>query len=98
MFETQGGHAESNPRPSEEGVSFYHVLRPLDLVPRDHTASPRHCADARPPQRTHIVFALQLAIAGLPISTDDLMRVAGGPSYLPLSAGNADARLDCGLP
>ena len=25
-----GGHAESNPRPSEEGVSFYHVLRPLD--------------------------------------------------------------------
>ena len=27
MFETQGGHAESNPRPSEEGVSFYHVLR-----------------------------------------------------------------------
>ena len=26
-----GGHAESNPRPSEEGVSFYHVLRPLDL-------------------------------------------------------------------
>ena len=46
----------------------------------------------------HIVVALQLAIAGLPISTDDLMRVAGGPSYLPLSAGNADARLDCGLP
>ena len=32
MFETQGGHAESNPRPSEEGVSFYHVLRPLDHV------------------------------------------------------------------
>ena len=30
MFETQGGHAESNPRPSEEEVSFYHVLRPLD--------------------------------------------------------------------
>ena len=30
MFETQGGHAESSPRPSEEGVSFYHVLRPLD--------------------------------------------------------------------
>ena len=27
-----GGHAESNPRPSEEGVSFYHVLRPLDHV------------------------------------------------------------------
>ena len=26
-----GGHAESNLRPSEEGVSFYHVLRPLDL-------------------------------------------------------------------
>ena len=26
-----GGHAESNPRPSEEGVSFYLVLRPLDL-------------------------------------------------------------------
>ena len=25
-----GGHAESNPRPSEEGVSFYLVLRPLD--------------------------------------------------------------------
>ena len=25
-----GGHAESNPRPSEVGVSFYHVLRPLD--------------------------------------------------------------------
>ena len=25
-----GGHAETNPRPSEEGVSFYHVLRPLD--------------------------------------------------------------------
>ena len=25
-----GGHAESNPRPSEEGVSFYHVLRQLD--------------------------------------------------------------------
>ena len=25
-----GGHAESNPKPSEEGVSFYHVLRPLD--------------------------------------------------------------------
>ena len=25
-----GAHAESNPRPSEEGVSFYHVLRPLD--------------------------------------------------------------------
>ena len=25
------GHAESNPRPSEEGVSFYHVLRPLDM-------------------------------------------------------------------
>ena len=25
-----GGHAESIPRPSEEGVSFYHVLRPLD--------------------------------------------------------------------
>ena len=24
-----GGHAESNPRPSKEGVSFYHVLRPL---------------------------------------------------------------------
>ena len=30
MFETQGGHAESNPRPSEEGVGFYHVFRPLD--------------------------------------------------------------------
>ena len=31
-----GGHAESNPRPSEEGVSFYHVLRPLDpkVVPK----------------------------------------------------------------
>ena len=29
MFETQGGHAESSPRPSEEGVSFYHVLQPL---------------------------------------------------------------------
>ena len=27
-----GGHAESNLRPSEEGVSFYHVLRPLDRV------------------------------------------------------------------
>ena len=26
-----GGHAESNHRPSEEGVSFYLVLRPLDL-------------------------------------------------------------------
>ena len=26
------GHAESNPRPSEAGVSFYHVLRPLDLA------------------------------------------------------------------
>ena len=25
-----GGHAESNPRPSDEGVSFYHVFRPLD--------------------------------------------------------------------
>ena len=25
-----GTHAESNQRPSEEGVSFYHVLRPLD--------------------------------------------------------------------
>ena len=24
------GHAESHPRPSEEGVSFYHNLRPLD--------------------------------------------------------------------
>ena len=24
------GHAESIPRPSVEGVSFYHVLRPLD--------------------------------------------------------------------
>ena len=32
MFETQGGHAESNPRPSEEGVSFHHVLRPLDCA------------------------------------------------------------------
>ena len=33
MFETQGRtRAESNPRPSEEGVSFYHVLRPLDQV------------------------------------------------------------------
>ena len=30
MFETQGGDAELNPRPSEEGVSFYLVLRPLD--------------------------------------------------------------------
>ena len=27
-----GGHTESNPRPSEEGASFYHVLRPLDNV------------------------------------------------------------------
>ena len=26
-----GGHAESNPGPSEEGLSFYHVLRPLDI-------------------------------------------------------------------
>ena len=26
----RGGHAESYPRPSEEGVSFYNVLRPLD--------------------------------------------------------------------
>ena len=26
----KGGYAESNPRPSTEGVSFYHVLRPLD--------------------------------------------------------------------
>ena len=25
------GHVESNPRPSEEGVSFYLVLRPLDV-------------------------------------------------------------------
>ena len=25
-----GAHAESNPRPSEEVVSFYLVLRPLD--------------------------------------------------------------------
>ena len=25
-----GGHAQSDPRPSEEGVSFYLVLRPLD--------------------------------------------------------------------
>ena len=30
-----GGHAESNPRPSEEEVSFYHVLRPLDIVAHD---------------------------------------------------------------
>ena len=28
-----GGHAVSNPRPSEEGVSFYHILRLLD---REH--------------------------------------------------------------
>ena len=27
-----GGLAESDPRPSKEGVSFYHVLRPLDQV------------------------------------------------------------------
>ena len=26
----RGGHAELHPRPSKEGVSFYHVLRPLD--------------------------------------------------------------------
>ena len=26
------GHAASNPRPSEEGVRFYHVLRPLDQL------------------------------------------------------------------
>ena len=26
-----GGHAESSPRPSEEGVSIYLVVRPLDL-------------------------------------------------------------------
>ena len=25
-----GGHVEMNSRPSGEGVSFYHVLRPLD--------------------------------------------------------------------
>ena len=25
-----GGHAESDPEPSEEGVSCYHILRPLD--------------------------------------------------------------------
>ena len=30
MFETQG--ATRNPRPSAEGVSFYHVLRPLNLI------------------------------------------------------------------
>jgi len=24
------GHTESDPRPSEEGISFYHVLHPLD--------------------------------------------------------------------
>ena len=31
MCSIPGGHADSNPRLSEEGVSFYHVLRPLDL-------------------------------------------------------------------
>ena len=36
MFET---HAESNPRPSEQGVSFYHVLRPLDRTRQSPTAS-----------------------------------------------------------
>ena len=53
-----GGHAESNPRPSEEGVSFYHVPRPLDRCPVVRAvlrrAPPRrltrgHCQRARPP-------------------------------------------------
>ena len=30
IHESGGGHAESNPRPSQEGVSFCLVLRPLD--------------------------------------------------------------------
>ena len=34
-----GGHAEPNPRPSEEGVSWYHVLRPLDLNVPLHTTT-----------------------------------------------------------
>ena len=45
-----GGHAESNPRPSEEGVSFYHVLRPLDLM---HTWQQIHIlSNIHPHERT----------------------------------------------
>ena len=33
------GHAESNPRPSKEGVSFYHVLRQLDQLCTDLSLS-----------------------------------------------------------
>ena len=46
MFETQGGHAESNPRPSEEGVSFYHVLRPLDHMCDSTPTENARCREA----------------------------------------------------
>ena len=29
-----GGHVESSPRPSSEGVAFHQVLRPLDICMR----------------------------------------------------------------
>ena len=42
----RGGHEESNPRPSQEGVSFYLVLRPLDprLGPGAHLKTQRQHA------------------------------------------------------
>ena len=61
-----GGHAELNPRPSKEGVSFYHVLRPLDhcvarrkqhqpgITPNDNTTHvPTAGSSAAPTKPSH---------------------------------------------
>ena len=42
-----GGHAESSPRPYEEGVSFYHVPRPLDQVQPSRARAGNHCEVSR---------------------------------------------------
>ena len=46
-----GGHAELSPRPSEEGFSFCHVLRPLDQV---STLAPGHVHDYALAHTTHV--------------------------------------------
>ena len=63
MFETQGGHAESNPRPAEEGVSFYHVLRPLDHVDDLHSHFHQDQMQARAPRRNNNQAAFRVAVA-----------------------------------
>ena len=58
MFETQGGTRIRTRDLPKEGVSFYHVLRPLDRVPSSVAKMPVT-------QNTHFVLFVDLQLLHL---------------------------------